>query len=1095
MKMKKIATFLQLLLCTTFILNAPVFGQAPSITYSGVSGTQNYLLNTAISTITPTNSGGTTAAYYPTPTNVITGLHTPTDVAVSYYTSIIVGNSASPGGIIIHPTNGNIDTTLGSDLVTSLSVNKNLSSSSYNFIYYTKSADKNVYYYNNGSSRSSAKYNTVNDEFTTPIGIAVDYNTNNALDYVYVLDAGVGGVVFLLNPADRHTQVPVCGSSNTPLSGIVRINNSGGLIWLLDNSKNLYYISGTVASGAYTGCPKVTLLQTSPVTLGSAYFSFDNSLSNAYLTFNGGAGYALSKLDHFGTGTTLNVAGGVVYAGVGVDVNSNLYVANQTTNTLQKFTLTNPYTISPALPTGLSINSTSGAISGTPTVNSAATTYTITAGNQYSSGYPSYFATSTTTVTLLTTDYSWVGTTASTSTSSNWASSAPPTSSSTIIIPSSATNQPVLGADLTVAGITFTGSGATLDLNGHTLTITGAVTGSGSFKGSTSSNLIVAGTVGTINFSAGSNSLANLTINSGSVTLGNALNLYGKLTPTGGTLTTGGNLTLKSVSSGTAVVGVVGGTISGTVNIERYIPQGYVAYRDLGVSVASTGTIASTLGSSLNNYTVYTYSAGSGWTTVTNSSNLVKNVGYRVFVNGYQNSAPSSGTSNSMNSAVTLAYSGTLNTGNQTISCTGGTKVFSLISNPYASQVDFTSLSKTNLYNGYWYLNPTTLYSGFERYSYYGADLGVSNIYTGSVSQYLQPGQGFFVCSITSGSTSLGFTESAKNNGGSQTAIFGAAAPLNRIATGLFNNGQNVDGAVVVFNPSFSNAVATEDGLKINNHDENMSFTVAGNELCANGWNLPTENDILPIHLYQLHTNTNYSLRIDASQFVSNTVQAYLQDNVLNTKTLLAGESNISFASANDTASFANRYSIIFLPSTLPVNSINIAAVANNGQVAINWNVIGASNVISYTVEHSTDGITFKTLTSVNSSSKLNFGYNDASAIDGVNYYRIKATDKDGSVTYSKVVSVSLTSGNVLSVYPNPVIGSSLKLKTNNLSSGVYALRVVNSLGQTVFTHSLSHSVSTTTESVTLPNKLPAGNYTIVASKNNTNIQTQLIIK
>jgi len=696
---------------------------------------------------------------------------------------------------------------------------------------------------------------------------------------------------------------------------------------------------------------------------------------------------------------------------------------------------------------------------------------------------------------MLATDYSWVGTTASTSTASNWAVSAPPTSSSTIIIPSSATNQPVLGADLTVAGITFTGSGATLDLNGHTLTITGAVTGSGSFKGSTSSNLIIAGTVGTINFSAGSNNLANLTINSGSVTLGNALNLYGTLTPTAGTLTTGGNLTLKSVSSGTAVVGVVGGTISGTVNIERYIPQGKVAYRDLGVSVASTGTIASTLGTSLNNYTVYTYSSGSGWTTVTNSSNLVKNVGYRVFVNGYQNSTPSSGTSNDMNSAVTLAYSGTLNTGSQTISCSGGTKVFSLISNPYASQVDFTSLSKTNLYDGYWYLNPTTLYSGFERYSYYGANLGVSNIYTGSVSQYLQPGQGFFVCSITSGSTSLGFTESAKNNGTSQTAIFGAAAPLNRIATGLFNNGQNVDGAVVVFNPSFSNAVATEDGLKINNHDENMSFTVGGNELCANGWNLPTENDVLPIHLYQLHTNTNYSLRIDASQFTSNTVQAYLQDNVLNTKTLLIGESNISFTTANDTASFANRYSITFLPNTLPVNSINIAAVANNGQVAVNWSVIGAINVISYAVEHSTDGITFKSLTSVNSSSKLNFGYSDATATDGVNYYRIKATDKDGSVTYSKVVSVSFASYKSLLVYPNPIVGKNFSIKVKGLTTGVYSLKVINSLGQTVSTYSLSHASDNEIENVSLDKKLPAGSYTLTVDGKAVSFKTQLIIK
>src|SRR5262249_19504320 len=39
------------------------------------------------------------------------------------------------------------------------------------------------------------------------------------------------------------------------------------------------------------------------------------------------------------------------------------------------------YSISPALPTGLSINSATGAISGTPTVAAAAANYTVTASN------------------------------------------------------------------------------------------------------------------------------------------------------------------------------------------------------------------------------------------------------------------------------------------------------------------------------------------------------------------------------------------------------------------------------------------------------------------------------------------------------------------------------------------------------------------------------------------------------------------------------------------------------------------------------------------------------------------------------------------
>jgi hypothetical protein len=39
------------------------------------------------------------------------------------------------------------------------------------------------------------------------------------------------------------------------------------------------------------------------------------------------------------------------------------------------------YTIAPALPTGISINATTGVISGSPTATSAQTTYTVTATN------------------------------------------------------------------------------------------------------------------------------------------------------------------------------------------------------------------------------------------------------------------------------------------------------------------------------------------------------------------------------------------------------------------------------------------------------------------------------------------------------------------------------------------------------------------------------------------------------------------------------------------------------------------------------------------------------------------------------------------
>ena len=67
-------------------------------------------------------------------------------------------------------------------------------------------------------------------------------------------------------------------------------------------------------------------------------------------------------------------------AGVCLDGAGNLYVSDYGNSEIRKISLTG-YSISPALPAGLSINSSTGAISGTPTTTSAVTNYTVSAAN------------------------------------------------------------------------------------------------------------------------------------------------------------------------------------------------------------------------------------------------------------------------------------------------------------------------------------------------------------------------------------------------------------------------------------------------------------------------------------------------------------------------------------------------------------------------------------------------------------------------------------------------------------------------------------------------------------------------------------------
>ena len=661
----------------------------------------------------------------------------------------------------------------------------------------------------------------------------------------------------------------------------------------------------------------------------------------------------------------------------------------------------------------------------------------------------------------------------------NWSNNVLPIATNSVSIPSSPIHQPVLTSLVEIAGINLAGS---LSLNGQKLILNGKLFGSGIIKSTANSQLAILSDTSTLNFDSTANTIGTLSLYGGSITIGNALSIINLLEGNSGAiLNTQNNLILASTANGTAVTSnLTGVIINGRTTIQRYIPKGYAAFRDLGVAVSGAGTIAQTWGQSLSNYTSYSYNAVStpSWFSIPDTISLKQYHGYRVLVNGYKNPVlPTKGTS-FMNSDVTLSYSGNLLIGNQNIPLAAGINKFSFISNPYPSQVDFSKLSATGLFDGYWYLSPTIIDSNYENYNYYGTNLGLSNIYANNASKYLQPGQAFFVCS-NSTMPSLTFTESSKNNTNVQSAIFGISNDLNRIALGLFSNGENLDGAVVVFNNNFSKSIAHEDGYKINNQGENLTFKVSGTDLCANGLSLPAATDELAIHLYQLQASKSYTLRLDVSQFQGNGLNAFLKDNKLNTKTPLLGDSaELSFktATTNDTT-FSNRYSIVFAPSTLPVSSIElITTTLNNNQVVLKWSVLGKDNNANFIVQHSVNGSDFSDLATIANTSINKYQFLDENMYEGVNYYRIKAVNTIGTTVYSNTATLITHNSSLitLKVAPNPV-QDKLNITLTNINSNNYKLRILTIAGIEAFNKT---EVTANNSMISLPvSNLAAGVY------------------
>lgn len=108
----------------------------------------------------------------------------------------------------------------------------------------------------------------------------------------------------------------------------------------------------------------------------------------------------------------------------------------------------------------------------------------------------------------------------------------------------------------------------------------------------------------------------------------------------------------------------------------------------------------------------------------------------------------------------------------------------------------------------------------------------------------------------------------------------------------------------------------------------------------------------------------------------------------------------------------------------VPLKLISFNAALGNGQVKLNWSTSNEINSRDFVIERSADGRNFSTLGNVpanNSTLVNNYSFTDASPLSGINYYRLKMFDRDGTFKYSFIIAVNNRQQQSLSIFPNPV--------------------------------------------------------------------------
>lgn len=175
----------------------------------------------------------------------------------------------------------------------------------------------------------------------------------------------------------------------------------------------------------------------------------------------------------------------------------------------------------------------------------------------------------------------------------------------------------------------------------------------------------------------------------------------------------------------------------------------------------------------------------------------------------------------------------------------------------------------------------------------------------------------------------------------------------------------------------------------------------------------------------------------------------------------------------------------------LPVDLINFEAKKVNNKIALTWSTATELNNDKFIIEHSSNGVSFERIGKVSgngtTTKTINYSFSDNYPEKGLNYYRLKQIDLDGSFIYSDVINIALKQLIDIKVYPNPVIDV-LYLQNDQSETGQAFL--YSSSAQLLNTYYLGTGVT----SIDL-NDCPVGVYYIKLVIGKLNVNEKIIVK
>jgi len=144
----------------------------------------------------------------------------------------------------------------------------------------------------------------------------------------------------------------------------------------------------------------------------------------------------------------------------------------------------------------------------------------------------------------------------------------------------------------------------------------------------------------------------------------------------------------------------------------------------------------------------------------------------------------------------------------------------------------------------------------------------------------------------------------------------------------------------------------------------------------------------------------------------------------------------------------------------LPIELAYFNGRGKSSSIILNWTTTSEEQFDYFLVQKSANTVTFSDIGKVegqgSKSTSLDYVFEDEKPFNGLNYYRLKAVDLDGTFEIFNVISIDFSFDRLpIAIYPNPTLNQKFTIENFDQSQSIY-FELLNLFGNSVIQSSLN---------------------------------------